>query len=100
MKVMGQTREEERCLRSKITLLEAELEARGVSTEVWRRLRCPLVGSEATELGKVNERRLEAWGEGKKLGRLQEVLRHEEMRRLGKIRSVAGHEDLMLLRRV
>lgn len=97
---MGQTREEEKCLGSKITLLEAELEARGVSTEVWRSLRFPLVGSEAMERGKVNERGLEARGEGKKLGRLQEVLRHEEVRRLGKIRTVAGHEDLMLSRRV
>ena len=80
--VMNQTGDENRYLGNKITLVEPELEAHGVSTGVWSGLRCPLVGPEAMEGGRVNERGLEAWGEG---GRLQEVLRHEEVRRLGKI---------------
>jgi hypothetical protein len=96
---MDQTREENRCLGSKITLVEPELEAHCVSTGLWMQLRCPLVGPEAMEGGKVNERGKEAWGEGRTL---QEVLRHEEVRRLRKISGQlqSGHEELMLLRRV
>lgn len=99
MRAVDQTREEDKCLGSKITLLEPELEAWGVSTGAWRRLRCPLVSPEALEGGgKVNERGQEAWHEGR---RLQEVLRHEEVRRLGKRSGQlqVGHEELMLLRR-